>query len=158
MIITINQIMDAFRQYSDEHAFIKDFGVGPTSEIGTTKGMKFPYHWISLQPSTINVVNKTTIPELTLFIFALDQVNNQSVRDESGSYSNNEGEIMSDTFQYIQDIVTFISLDLNKVGIKIEGNPSITPVHRETKDDVSGWFMSITLRLMHVNCEIPYKN
>jgi hypothetical protein len=104
------------------------------------------------------VLNKTTIPELTLFIFALDQVNIQSVRDENGSYSNNEGEIMSDTFQYMQDIITFITLELNKWGIKLEGTPSLTPVHRETQDDVSGWFATITLKLMHVNCEIPYKN
>ena len=45
-IITINQLIKLFNDFSDSHLQLKDFGYGPTSEIGTTRQMNFPYLWV----------------------------------------------------------------------------------------------------------------
>jgi hypothetical protein len=159
MIITINQLIDAFREFSEDHLFLKDFGYGPTWEIGTTREMKFPYMWVAHTPnSTIEFINKTTIPTLNFFVFMLDQRNDQEgYNSENGLRSDNSAELMSDTFQYIQDFITFLILELNQYGVLLQQNINIIPVYDETTDKVYGWYADIQLKLKHVNCEIPYK-
>jgi hypothetical protein len=159
MIITINQLIAAFKEFSENHLMIKDFGYGPTWEIGTSRQMRFPYMWVSHTPnSTIEFANKTTIPTLNFFVFMLDQRNDQIGYDgEIGLNGDNVGELMSDTFQYIQDFITFLSLDLNQYGVMLQQNLNVVPVYDETQDKAWGWYVDVQLKLKHVNCEIPYK-
>jgi hypothetical protein len=158
MIITINQIIAAFRDFADQHIMLKDMGYGQTYEIGTTRQMKFPYLWVSHTPqSQIDFVNKTTIPTLNFYIFVLDQRNDQYGDNENGFASDNVAELMSDTFQIIQDVVTFISLDLSKWGVMLGENILVNPVYDETQDKSFGWYIEVSLKLKHVNCVIPYK-
>jgi hypothetical protein len=159
MIISINQLIAAFREFSQNHVMLQDFGYGQTYEIGTTQQMDFPFLWIAHTPqSNIQFINKTTIPTLNFFAFVLDQRNDQFGDEENGFASDNVADIMSDTFQIIQDFITFISLELNQYGVQLQENITVNPVYDETQDKSFGWYVEIQLKLKHVNCVIPYKN
>jgi hypothetical protein len=158
MIITINQLIGAFKEFADNHVFLKDFGYGPTWEIGTTRQMEFPYMWVSHTPnSTISFQNRTAIPTLSFFCFMLDQRNDMEGDDINGLNSDNTGEVMSDTFQFIQDFITFLSIDMQQYGVMLQENLNVTPVYDETQDKAFGWFVEIDLKLKHVNCVIPWR-
>jgi hypothetical protein len=150
-IITINQLNDKFKGFVDKHYFLNDYGMGPTSEIGTSRQMEFPYMWVTLGDNTqIGTANNTAIPKLDItFIFA-DQINNQATGDLF-----NQVENLSDCFQYAQDLITWISTELNQFGVKLDGDARLYPVIDETVDSVNGWAMTLILKLTHHNCVIP---
>tara|TARA_R110002074_G_scaffold333560_1_gene503796 strand:- start:29 stop:520 length:492 start_codon:yes stop_codon:yes gene_type:complete len=157
-IITLNQLIKLFNDFSDDHFQLNDFGYGDTSEIGTSRKMEFPYLWITHRtPSRINVTNKTAIPQFTLTVVVADQLSDiENVGDDNGSASNNEQEILSDMFQVLQDFVTYISTSLGVYGVQLtEDAVSVEPVHDETTDKVSGWIADFTINLRHSNCILP---
>ena len=157
-IISINQLIKMFSDFSDSHLQLNDFGYGPTSEIGTSTQMEFPYLWVTHRtPSTINVTNKTQIPQLTLTFLVVDQINIQkNIEDTNGLDSDNSQEIVSDTFQIAQDLVTYMSVSLGRYGVQLtEDSISIEPVFDQTPDKVTGWILDVNLNLKHTNCVYP---
>ena len=156
-IVTINEIIGYFRDFVDAHGQLQDCGYGPTSEIGVSRQMNFPYLWISHQSdSYINIQNKTAIPELKFLLLFMDQVNIQeNVDDVNGEESNNGLEVISDTFQMCQDCVSYIETNWGQYGIKISESVRVFPGFDETQDKVNGWVAEITFKLSHINCNIP---
>ena len=157
-IISINQLIQMFRDFADAHQQLNDFGYGPTSEIGVNRQSKYPLLWITHRtPSDIQVTNKTQIPQLTLSFIIVDQINIQeNYKNAMGVDGNNEQEILSDTFQIFQDLINYISVDMGQFGVKLmEDNISIEPLFDETQDKVTGWIGDINLQLKHSNCITP---
>jgi hypothetical protein len=158
-IITINQLMSMFKTFSDNHLQLNDFGYGPTSEIGTSRQMEFPYLWITHRTnSRIEVTNKTIVPELLFTFIIVDQINNQTnYLDENGLDSDNGQEIISDTFQISQDLILYIMTQMNQYGVMLsEDSITMEAMFDETDDKVYGWLLEPTLKLMHINCAIPF--
>ena len=158
MIISINQLIQMFEDFATAHLQLNGFGYGPTSEIGTSKKMDFPYLWITHRtPSNIVVSNKTQIPEVRLTFIIVDQLNNQvNLADANGSNSTNEQEVLSDCFQIAQDLVNYISTQMGQFGVMLMDEAiSIEPVYDETPDAASGWVMDLALKLKHSNCITP---
>lgn len=159
-IISYNQLIKFFKEFADTHPQINDFGAGPTSEIGTSRQMRFPYMWVTHRgPSNIEVSpNKVQTPQMSLAFIFVDQLNNQTNYLEiNGQNSNNEQEVLSDQFQIVQDFVNYILIELNTYGVFIrEQGASIEPVYDETPDIASGWVLDLTLTLKHSNCITPY--
>jgi len=156
-IVTLNEILDLFQQFVDGHPQLRDFGYGPTSDIGTTKQMEFPFMWASHQSdSYIRIGNKTSIPELKIILIFMDQVNIQAnVNDAVGQNSNNGQEIMSDMLQVLQDCVVDIQLNYGQYGIMMSEDVRIYPAFDETTDKTNGWVGEFTLKLTQFNCIIP---
>jgi hypothetical protein len=147
-----------FEDFATAHLQLNGFGYGPTSEIGTSKKMDFPYLWITHRtPSNIVVSNKTQIPEVRLTFIIVDQLNNQvNLADANGSNSTNEQEVLSDCFQIAQDLVNYISTQMGQFGVMLmDESISIEPVYDETPDAASGWVMDVALKLKHSNCITP---
>lgn len=160
-IVTINNLIEMFETFSELHLQLNDFGYGPTSEIGKSIPMKFPYLWIThSQSSNINISNRTQVPVLNLTFIIVDQINDQkNYLNVNGNNSNNIQEIMSDTFQTAQDLIQYCLVNLGKMGVKVlEESMTIQPIMDETVDKVSGWSLDLSLQLMHVNCTIPIKS
>jgi hypothetical protein len=126
-IISYNQLMTLFNSFADAHPQINDYGSGPTSEIGTSRQMKFPYMWTTHRgPSAIDISSsKTQIPSMSLTFLFVDQINNQ------------------------ENISA-----VNGVVIREQG-ATIEPVYDETTDIVSGWVLDLVLTLKHSNCITP---
>ena len=156
-IISLNQIINLFSDFADRHYFIKDFGYGPTSDIGTSRQMEFPYLWLSLdQNSTIVVQNKTAIPQYGITVLFMDKINIQkNYLDINGVNSDNSQEVLSDMLQLLQDMITEIEVDWGNYGLRIEGSVNCFPGVDETQDKVNGWVGQFTLRVKHSNCILP---
>ena len=156
-IISLNQIINLFQSFSERNFFIKDFGYGPTSDIGTSRQMNFPYMWLSLdQNSTIVIQNKTAIPQYGITVLFMDKMNIQSnYLDINGVNSDNSQEVLSDMLQLLQDLITEIEVDWGNYGLRIEGDVNCFPGVDETTDKVNGWVGQFTLRVKHSNCILP---
>lgn len=156
-IVTLNEILKLFKDFKDENGMLNDIGYGPVSDIGVSRQMEFPYLWITHQSdSTINIDNKTAIPDMKFVLLFMDQVNDQvNFEDINGEDSNNGQEILSDMLQVLQDCVTKISSSWGVSGVMLTESVRCFPAFEETPDKVNGWGAEITLRLRHVNCAIP---
>lgn len=154
-IITINQLIEKFKDFSKDNNFLKDFGYGPTSEISTSRQMKFPYLWIThSQPSTIRLNEGLQMPTIRLTFIIVDQINNQiNYKDINGNDSNNVQEIISDTFQISQDLVSFSDgLYSKQEVLLVDEDIPITVIMDETTDKVSGVSLDISYDLYYINC------
>lgn len=157
-IVTMNELIKKFDTFSDNHEQLMDFGYGPTSDIGVSRKMSFPYLWITHRgPSTIQVQNKSQIPEMSLTFIIVDQINYQkNYLDENGLDSDNQQEIISDCLQIVQDLINYISSQLGRQGVKIMDEAvTIEPTFDDTDDRVTGWVADIPLKLIHFNCSTP---
>jgi hypothetical protein len=157
-IVTMNELIKKFNVFSDNHQQLMDFGYGPTSEIGVSRKMSFPYLWVTHRsPSTIVVSNKSQIPEMSLTFIVVDQINSQkNYLEDNGLDSDNQQEIISDTLQIVQDLINYISSVLRLEGVKLmDDNISIEPTFDDTDDRVTGWVADISLKLIHFNCSTP---
>lgn len=157
MIITLNQILKLMKDFQTNHPMIRDFGYGETSDIGTSRHMEFPYLWVTHEnDSQIEITNKVMIPIINFTLLFCDRVNIQeNYLEENGENSNNGQEILSDSFQLAQDLVTTVLSSWGQWGISFNDNPSLFNVVDETDDKVNGWGLRISLRLKHHNCQIP---
>lgn len=152
-ILTLNGLNDLLKGFADGHLFLNDYGLGQTSEIGTSRQMKFPYMWCTLGDNTqITTTNKTSIPTVHFIIIFADQKNNQATGDDFNTLEN-----LSDCFQIAQDLIATISSEWGKWGVVIQDTPRAYPVIDETQDAVNGWAMDLKLKLVHHNCTVPTK-
>lgn len=150
---TLNQIVELFKSFATNHMQLNDFGYGPTSEIGTTVKMQFPYLWLShQQDSAITIRNNTQTPSMRFYVLIMDQQSDQHVTDEiNGLDSTNAQEILSDTFQILQDLIATCNTDWKPLGVQISEDVRCYPAIDETQDQANGWVAELTLRLSYAN-------
>jgi hypothetical protein len=156
VIVTYNQVINLMRSFVSAHPQLNDFGNGPTSEIGKSRQMDFPYMFSTHeQDSIFRIVNKNITPELNFTVMFLDKVNDQNLTlNRVGDDSTNTQEILSDTYQYAQDFLNEVLTNWSKYGIAFsQDDVTAFPVYDETTDRVSGWAVRIALRLKYYNCD-----
>jgi hypothetical protein len=158
-IITINQLISWFQSFQERHFFLKDFGFGEPYDIGTSRQMNFPYMWINLNDDSVIPVasnNKTAIPEISFTVLFMDKINDQdNYLDTNGFPSDNSQEILSDCFQYLQDLITEVQSHWQPYGVLFSQDISFFPVIDDTTDKSTGINARVVLRLKQVNCIIP---
>lgn len=146
--ITINQIVNLFKQWSENHPQLNDFGFGPVWDFGVSREMQYPAMWMDFNTSSTYLVSRNNITPTYSFIFMfLDKENIQeNVLDENGYMSNNVSSIMSDMEQICRDLLRFLNNPNHKIKISVEGNVTINKVVDETQDKVYGFAMYVTIR------------
>lgn len=158
-IITLNQIIKSFNNYADAHLQLEDFGYGQTSEISTSRQMKFPYLWVThTAPSNVVIENRTSIPIYRFTFLFCDKINQQeNYLDVNGLNSDNGQEILSDMQLVGMDFINYISNDLTGYGLHLVREEQITfePIIDETTDKVYGQKFDIAFKANYVNCNIP---
>ena len=156
-IITLNQLVNWFEEFSTNHYFLNSFGFGEAYDIGTSNQMKFPYLWLSLgDTGTIGVSNKTAVPTISFNVMVVDKINQQpNYQNQNGFLSDNAHEIFSDTLQTLQDLVVYIQTYWNKYGVLLNADVNFFPVVDETPDKIYGVMGNFNLTLRYVNCDIP---
>ena len=151
--ITVNQIIDVFRDIADRHLMINDFGNGPTYNIGAADELKFPYLWV--ENGDINTVfsaNGMREKRLTFNLYLMDKINKGD---------DNFDEIISDTEFILSGIIQeFSQLPFyvqNKLSLFQDIN--LTPVVEATDDNVNGWQATISLKIPipYTYCEMPIR-
>jgi len=154
-ILTLNQIVNLMITFKNGNLFLNDFGFGNTFDIGTSRQMRFPYMWVTPQPSSISNENKTNIPSYNFSVIFADRLNDEDNSDgANGEQSNNGQEILSDMFQVAQDFITYIN-SLKTYGVILEDGITITPTMDATDDKVNGWVLDIALKTKFSNCQLP---
>jgi len=158
-IVSLNQLVTWFEAFADNHFFLKDFGFGEPYDIGTTRQMEFPYMWLTLDDTSVIATGtniKSAIPDYSFRVFFMDKINIQeNYLDQNGFQSDNSQEIISDTIQYLQDLITYIQQEWGQYGVLLSADVTFSPVIDETQDKSTGISASITLRTRQVNCVIP---
>jgi hypothetical protein len=158
-IISLNQLINWFQSFQQNHFFLKDFGFGEPADIGTSRQMDFPYLWVTMnEGSTIatgtNV--KSAIPDFSFTLMFMDKINIQeNYLDTNGFQSDNSQEIISDCIQYMQDLITEIQNNWNQYGVLFSQDVSFYPIVDDTPDKATGIAATFTLRTRQVNCIIP---
>lgn len=159
-IISLNQIVKLFKDFTTNHLQLKSFGYGPTSDIGTSVKVDYPACWLThTEDSTLQVLNKNIAPELRFTVLFFDKINMQhNVDNVNGEAADNGQEVLSDTFQYGQDLINEIMTYWGHYGIMLNGDVNASPIMDETDDKVNGFQFNISLRLKHYNCAMQIGN
>ena len=160
-MITLNQLMNAFKQIADTDPRINAFGTGQRYDILTDIEW-YPYMWIiSDLPHDIlyTDANKYRAIEFNFTIRIGDKNNNQiNAYGAVGLNSNNGQDITSDTFTILSDVINCISEDSLGLfsGVSLIGDISAQPFYNEDSGDVNGFEADITLRVRNENpCVSP---
>ena len=154
---TLNNIVAIFKSIANRHYQINDFGYGPTYQI---RDMKYPYLWVTFQPSTLelNPRNKITENKINLTLILADLLNNIK-SDNYDEERNNALEVSSDINQILYDIVEEINSHPYYVenNISIKNNISYSPSFDAKDDRVNAITADIVLTLPfnHNWCENP---
>ena len=158
-IISLNQLINWFQIFQQNHLILKDFGFGEPYDIGTSRQMDFPYMWVNLNDDN-NIATgsniKSAIPDLSFSIMFMDKINIQdNYLNQNGFQSDNSQEILSDMIQCLQDLIVYIQNDWQQYGVLISQDTSFYPVVDETQDKSTGIMARLVLRTRQVNCIIP---
>lgn len=158
-IISLNQLINWFQTFQENHYFLKDFGFGEPYDIGTSRQMEFPYMWVTMNEDSSIATGtnvKSAIPDMSFSVMFMDKINNQpNYLDQNGFQSDNSQQILSDTLQCLQDLVTEIQQNWNQYGVLISQDVSFYPAVDETTDKATGVVGRFVLRTRQVNCVIP---
>ena len=115
--------------------------------------------WLTLDDTSVIATGtniKSAIPDFSFRVFFMDKINIQeNYLDANGFQSDNSVEILSDTVQYLQDLITYIQQNWQTYGVLLSSDVTFSPVIDETQDKSTGVSASITLRTRQVNCIIP---
>ena len=155
MNVTINKLVDVFRDIASRHLQVNDFGVGMIADISKSRNMNYPFLWLGFRAGTL-VNERTTTFNITLLIAdKLSDPKNSNLGEES----DNGLEILSDTMTIIQDVLLEIRANsyYRNNNIVIDGIPLINPTFDDFDGRVNGWFVqtSITIPNRVKSCEIP---
>lgn len=152
MTLSIRELMFRFKQISDLHPQINEFGCGPLYDLQDDIRY-YPYLWV-INDISHNVIftelNKYKAIEYS-FILRCGDKNNDSRNkyNQIGIGSNNGLDISSDTFTMLVDIINAISEDTLGLftDVSLIDDIVIEPFYNEDTGDVNGHEASITLRV-----------
>lgn len=148
---TLNQFTDKVRQWVDNHPLINDFGTGPTSLIGLSKSMKFPYMWMNFaQDHSIRIdTNITPVPSLHFIFMDKTNKNINLNRDGNGLETTDGMEVKSDTYRLVLDFVKWLT---EQDKIIIDGDVRVRSIIDESKEISSGWLVTVNFKMMYLEC------
>lgn len=155
---SIIQIVDIFRDLSDYHKQINDFGYGPEYEISRRRNMNYPFMWISFDNSTNieKTPNGYSIVDYNITVRVFDKLNNGladdiNIDEDMGEESNNGLELTSDCSSILMDIIQLLSSHpmYNKMGLSLENDISISYEYDSYDDGDNGAVADLTIRTMY---------
>lgn len=142
---TLNQIINEFKGFADNHRFIHSFSAGTFDDFATSGDTKYPAMWVQYESSGVDAGSNFFTFKIGLF----DRVK----KDRS-----NLQEVLSDTNRTALDFKTWMSIP--EYGFRLtfsEFTPLFEPYH---EDEISGWEFNVTVTQPFLNdkCAIPFIN
>lgn len=147
-IKSLNQLVKVFEDISKNHGQIHDFGFGDIWNAGKSRKLKYVCLWLNCTSVTpIKSVNGNYNQTTFRFrVFLMDLVNKSD---------NNDTEVISDTIQIAQDILSELNDNpwYGDEGIIIPlANISITPFREKLEDELSGCWFDIDVTVPYNYC------
>ena len=148
--ITYNQIVKKFEDIITANKFIKTFVAGDIYEIDLTE-TTYMYAHLSIESATFHNAQLT----YSFRLYVMDIVN----KDEG-----NENDVLSDTLQVINDVISEFRNGSSTFGLEtmqdyeIQDTISCSPFTERFDNEVSGWSADIDVTVInHYNaCNNPY--
>ena len=148
--ITYNQILKKFEDVITANKFIKTFVAGDIYEIDLTE-TTYMYAHLSIESATFDNAQLT----YSFRLYVMDIVN----KDEG-----NENDVLSDTLQVINDVISEFRNGSSTFGLEtmqdyeIQDTISCSPFTERFDNEVSGWSADIDVTVInHYNaCNNPY--
>lgn len=142
--MTLNNVIDLFRNIVTAHYYLRGFGFGNIFEQnGSLKeGLEYPLLWV--------------VPlESTPFLQTKQRRFNLIVVDKVKKDKSNRNEVWSDTEQAMDDIVKILRYESDDYELK--NDPVSDPIDEQYADWVTGWASPIVLEtnLASNYCDIP---
>lgn len=155
MILTLNEIVDLFAEFSTKHKQLNDFGWGMTYDIGTTYQMKMPYLWLTHRGANrIIVTGKQQTKLFNFTVILADKINqSKNLSGLNGFKSDNTGDIINRMDLIVHDLISFLNEKLTKAYI--DGDVSVELAYDQTDDKVAGWVLDLTIKAVYKNCINP---
>ena len=148
MKISYNQIIDTFEGFATAHTQINEFATGDLWEVvqhSKLTDFKYPLLFITDAPASLGEDEIT----MSFEVLVMDKAEEDF-----------ENEVKSDTLLILLDIIAYFEKlyadDWKFVTIQKSG--SATPFTERFDDTVTGWSMSLSLKmpLQYDECQIPY--
>ena len=148
--ITYNQIVKKFEDIITANKFIKTFVAGDIYEMDLTE-TTYMYAHLSIESATFDNAQLT----YSFRLYVMDIVN----KDEG-----NENDVLSDTLQVINDVISEFRNGSSTFGLEtmqdyeIQDTISCSPFTERFDNEVSGWSADIDVTVInHYNaCNNPY--
>jgi len=147
-IKSLNQLVKVFQDVATNHGQINDFGFGDIWEAGKSRKLKYVCLWLNcLSVTPIKSVNGNYNQTTFRFrVFLLDLVNKDN---------DNDTEVLSDTVQIAQDILSELNDNpwYGDEGIIIPlNNIGITLFREKLEDELNGCWFDIDLTVPYNYC------
>lgn len=145
MKTTLNQCVNKVKELCAKHPMIKDYAFGQSLMEVDTSQIQTPYFYITPDPSTLQSGGL----QINLIFTCFDQM--------SEDFSN-EQEVLSDTLQIIQDVITYLdqsnSIDFQ---VNLDNNFTVNPFTHRFDSLVAGWYCVVQLQLSYPGglCDNP---
>jgi hypothetical protein len=154
--ITINKLVSILKDWSNSNPLINEFTYGIDYDFATSKSFSYPLMYVDLDMNqSINILNNTNDNQIMFNISFLDLLNDQhNLANKNGYESNNTADILSDSYQLIEDLLTFLrSYQAQKLGIFLNDQSAvITKVFDEWTDKVVGMTVNLLIRFDYNVC------
>lgn len=116
MIVTINKMVNLLEEWANNRKpLINDFYFGNIYDVNSSTTVKYPLMVVDLVPTGSTTYNNGKFSNRVNFLIGFfDQENDQlNVENVNGYRSNNVGEILSDTYQLYQDLLSEFATNTN---------------------------------------------
>ena len=148
MKVTYNQIIDTFRAFANAHTQINEFASGDLWEVvqhNKLTDFKYPLLFVTDAPASLGEGEITMAFE----VLVMDKAEEDF-----------ENEVKSDTLLILLDTIAYFEKLYadNWKFVTIQKSGSATPFTERFDDTVTGWSMSLSLKmpLQYDECQIPY--
>ena len=156
--MTYKEIINRFRQATEDHLMLKDFGYGQLSDLKTQsqlgpeeQGVDYPYLFLLPGSSTRNQ---------SVMNYSFNMILMDMARKEEGDEYDNYITIQSECQQYIDDILARLYYFYkDQPEIQLTGI-TYTPFKEKYQDELAGMTATITIQVPSpINeCIAPYNN
>lgn len=153
--LSINKIIDMFKDIAERHLMINAFSYGPLSDINTEGELKMPYLHVENTSSTLSRGNGISYREVfyDFDVYVMDRINKGD---------SNYQDTTSDTLYILHTIITEISQHPYYVaaGLRLDGDINTEAVFEATDENVNGHKTSLRFKqgFRYTPCTIPIQD
>lgn len=143
---TLNILLKAFEDIATAHKQINSFGIGELPEIGASNALTMPALWIN--PVEAVMAKNENGYSVATYEF------NVRVFDLVDKGEENENDVLSDTIQVLQDIVSEFNSNPTyaESNILIQNDLTFEPFSENYDEEVSGWEVNMELTSPRNDC------
>jgi len=140
--MTLNQIIAAIRRAGENHRMVRTVAVGPEYDLVADGGQdNYPLVYFFHDKNTITTPDGDTLGGQLIYKFVL------SVMDRQFENSSNQVEVMSDTHQILEDLISTLRYVYRNSTAAFNVNDDALPFYDSRGDNVAGWVITLDVRV-----------